>query len=93
MTDTLVDRLRGQYKVGPDNVYGTRSFADFIPPISLEAAARIEVLEAAVNDMRSLMESSVGVVGLHMNGDVATWSDLEEGGRFEEWLMSLSDAE
>jgi len=45
MSDKLTNRLRGQYKVGPDNVYGTRSFADFIPPISLEAADRIELLE------------------------------------------------
>jgi hypothetical protein len=42
---TLVNRLRGQYQVGPDGAYGTRSFADFIPPISLEAASRIEKLE------------------------------------------------
>ena len=42
----LVNRLRGQYSVGPDGVYGTRSFADFIPPISLEAASRIEALES-----------------------------------------------
>jgi len=42
----LVNRLRGTYAIGPKGVYGTRSFADFIPPISLEAADRIEVLEA-----------------------------------------------
>ncbi len=41
----LINRLRGQYPVGPDNVYGTRDFSDFIPPISLEAADRIETLE------------------------------------------------
>ncbi len=41
----LINRLRGQYSVGPDNVYGTRDFSNFIPPISLEAADRIETLE------------------------------------------------
>lgn len=44
----LVNRLRGLYSVGPDNTYGTRSFADFIPPIALEAANRIEELECAL---------------------------------------------
>lgn len=51
MKDSLVDRLRGQYSSGPDNVYGTRSFADFVPPISLEAANRIEELESALRDI------------------------------------------
>ena len=55
----LVDRLRGQYAVGPDNVYGTRSFADFIPPISLEAADRIEELELALKTIKLDMELSM----------------------------------
>ncbi len=46
----LVNRLRGVYAVGPEGVYGTRDFADFIPPISLEAATRIEELEAALSE-------------------------------------------
>ncbi len=49
MSDRLIDRLRGIYEVGPGAVYGTRSFADFIPPISFEAAARIEELEDALS--------------------------------------------
>jgi hypothetical protein len=48
----LVNRLRGQYQVGPNGVYGTRSFADFIPPISLEAADKIEELEQEVQRLR-----------------------------------------
>ena len=48
MNDKLTDRLRGRYKVGPDNVYGPRSFTSFIPPIALEAADRIEELEQAL---------------------------------------------
>ena len=47
--NTLVNRLRGQYEVGPDNEFGTRSFAEFIPPISLEAADRIEVLSSIID--------------------------------------------
>jgi len=52
----LVNRLRGQYTVGPDNIYGTRSFADFIPPISFEAADRIEQLEQAMANFVSRCE-------------------------------------
>ena len=50
----LVNRLRGKYQVGPDGVFGTRSFADFIPPISLEAADRIEQLEKALDELTDI---------------------------------------
>jgi hypothetical protein len=46
--DKLVDRLRGKDTVGPNAEFGTRSFADFVPPISLEAANRIENLEKEI---------------------------------------------
>jgi len=54
--NTLVNRLRGQYQVGPDGVYGTRSFSDFIPPIALEAAGRIEQLEGILFDINSTQD-------------------------------------
>ncbi|WP_297533003.1 hypothetical protein [Thalassolituus sp.] len=44
-----------------------------------------------INCFTTLMEHSTGVAGLHLNGDVAPWSELTEGGRFEEWLLPLSE--
>lgn len=38
-----------------------------------------------------LMANSHGVAGLHLNGDIASWGELTEGGRFEEWLLALSE--
>lgn len=38
-------------------------------------------LKGALND---LVRDSYGVAGLHLNGDVAPWSELLSGGRFEE---------
>lgn len=50
-------------------------------------------LERLVHDVDDLMDNSHGVTGLHLNGDVAPWSDLGEGGRFEPWLgEALADA-
>lgn len=46
-----------------------------------------------IKAVRELMDESTGVVGLHMNGDVATWADLEQGGAFEEWLLDFNKAE
>jgi hypothetical protein len=52
MSTELINRLRGQYQVGVNGEFGTRSFADFIPSISLEAADRIETLQYALEDAK-----------------------------------------
>ena len=54
--------------------------------------ARIEALEKGLQAVAQLIEESSGVSGLHMNGDVAPWSDLQTGGRFEEWLIDFDAA-
>lgn len=46
----------------------------------------IHRLRLAMKDIAILIDNSQGVAGLHLNGDVAKWSDLLIGGRFEEWL-------
>jgi len=56
MANKLTDRLRGLYQVGENNEFGTRSFADFIPPISIEAANRIEELETILLEARLELE-------------------------------------
>jgi hypothetical protein len=53
MSDTLVNRLRGIYEVGPNAEFGTRSFAAFVPPISLEAADEIERLNSRLRVLQS----------------------------------------
>ncbi len=65
----------------------------------LEAADRIEALEAEVERLRAgvkavqaLIRESDGVAGLHLNGDIAPWSTLLAGGHYEEWLRDLSAA-
>lgn len=51
----------------------------------------LPVLKGLVADIQGLMSESEGVAGLHRNGDVAPWDELEPGGRFER-LSSLSAA-
>ena len=48
MTNTLKNRLRGEYQVGPNGEFGKRDFSHFIPPICFEAADRISALEEAL---------------------------------------------
>lgn len=49
-------------------------------------AAMRDALQKVLADLDALISDSHGVVGLHRNGDVATWSELTDGGRFNEWL-------
>lgn len=46
-------------------------------------------MEIALRDVmkaiEDLVDDSHGIAGLHLNGDVAPWEELLEGGRFEEW--------
>ena len=46
----------------------------------------------ALNKVFDLIDESEGVAGLHLNGDLAPWSELTDGGRFEEWLCGLEKA-
>ena len=51
----------------------------------------LEALEGLLDDVYGLMRESEGVAGLHLNGDVADWASLDEGGRFER-LSNMSGA-
>jgi hypothetical protein len=55
----------------------------------VEAAQATELVEAAerlLHDISDLMANSEGVTGLHKNGDIAPWSDLDEDGHYNPWL-------
>lgn len=51
----------------------------------------LAALSGLVEDIQGLMTESEGVAGLHLNGDVAPWQELEAGSRFER-LSHLPDA-
>lgn len=54
---------------------------------SIRAAA-----ERLLSEFDALSSCSLGVAGLHQNGDVATWRELLEGGEYSHWLGdSLAD--
>ena len=59
----------------------------------LAKASEVDRLKRGIRAVRNLMDESDGVAGLHLNGDIATWDELERGGEFEEWLASFSLAE
>jgi hypothetical protein len=71
--DTLVNRLRGIYTVGPNAEFGVRSFADFVPPISLEAAIEIEQLETKLKWVYCNLIGSDSIIGIDSCADFKDW--------------------
>lgn len=55
-----------------------------------ELAEVVTHAASLLNEIKSLMDESGGVYGMHLNGDLAPWSELEAGGQFER-LTSLDD--
>ncbi|PTR05381.1 MULTISPECIES: hypothetical protein [unclassified Novosphingobium] len=53
----------------------------------------VNALRALRKDIDDLVNHSQGVAGLHMNGDIAEWDSLLPGGSFENWMLSVSDAD
>ena len=56
------------------------------------AAREIEALRRGLAAVLALIEESYGVAGLHLNGDVASWTELRTGGRYEDWLFDFDQA-
>ena len=54
--------------------------------------AEIDRLKAGLNAVQELINDSHGVIGLHLNGDVAPWDSLLEGGYYEDWLLAFGKA-
>ena len=57
-----------------------------------QQAALIEKCEKGLATVESLIDESKGVTGLHLNGDVALWTELREGGNNEGWLIEFDEA-
>ena len=56
-----------------------------------EIARLREALGELYEAVSDLMAQSHGVGGLHTNGAIATWDELETGGLFEEWIGVAMD--
>lgn len=74
-----------------ENTGGMLGPREDIARIAGQRNEMVEALSELLNEVDGLIGESTGVVGLHLNGDVAPWSELEEGGRFER-LSSMSKA-
>ncbi len=53
----------------------------------------LKIVRKGVQAVRYLMDESHGVDGLHRNGDVAPWGELEATGCFASWLWDFNKLE
>lgn len=60
--------------------------------VEMENQDLLAALKECVTAVNDLIAESEGVYGLHLNGDYSPWSEIEEGGRFETWLLPIADA-
>lgn len=87
-----LDNGTAELIVSRDFVAEARRIKKTAARIMQERDAAVEALRGLVSSVDALVSDSYGVVGLHLNGDVAPWDELLQGGRYEEWLAALEDA-
>lgn len=75
-----------------ENARGGQNTGDIEAAILAIEEYKRKKLVRGLLSVASLIHDSQGVAGLHLNGDVAPWSELRTGGRFEEWLYEFDDA-
>lgn len=76
---------------GRHSHYGWKMARTLERELAVVTAER-DALRRAHDAVLALINDSRGVVGLHLNGDEASWDELRTGGRFEEWLSPFDDA-
>lgn len=77
------------YEVRPVFVRIDNASAD---PELAKLRAENEALRKGLDAVDALISQSEGVIGLHLNGDTASWQSLQTGGQFEEWLIDFDAA-
>lgn len=88
MSNEILEEL----KMNLESARGGQNTGDIEAAIIAIEEYKRKKLEKGLLAVASLIHDSHGVAGLHLNGDIAPWSELQTGGRFEEWLYEFDDA-
>ena len=70
----------------------SKDFPQYKTELLIRLARGRKAIEAC-ESVFDLINNSRGIAGLHLNGDDAPWDELLRGGRFETWLIKLSEFE
>jgi len=69
--------------------YDARILAALQPDPDARQADLAKAAITALHDLDDLVANSEGVSGLHLNGDMAPWSEIMDGGAYGAWLQSV----
>jgi len=69
--------------------YEARILAAIQPDQDARQADLAKAAITALHDIDDLVANSEGVSGLHLNGDIAPWSEIMDGGAYGAWLQSV----
>lgn len=56
---------------------------DDLERVKAQRDAYLNLLSDVAYEVESLISESYGIAGLHMNGDIAPWHEIEVGGQYE----------
>lgn len=94
-----IQRLRARVAELDDEAIKCKNYCVSLSKTINEQAAEneslrrdVEVYKDGLLAVVNLIESSLGVYGLHLNGELAPWDTLRTGGGYEDWLQSLDAA-
>ena len=69
--------------------YEARILAALPPDPDARQADLAKAAITALHDIDDLVANSEGVSGLHLNGNMAPWSEIMDGGAYGAWLQSV----
>ena len=82
--------MHGRLSEAAARIEALEAERDVLREAAVKAEAALQAADELAQAVDDLIAQSTGVSGLHMNGDLAPWEELVEGGRFEEWLAPLA---
>lgn len=84
------DRKQSEHKSSViDKLNAAIASAAIQPDPEASQAALAKAAIAALRDIDDIVANSEGVSGLHLNGDMAPWSEIMDGGAYGAWLQSV----
>ena len=87
-----IQRLRARVAELQSDLQGTELSRESLQAENESLRRDAEVYKDGLLAVVNLIESSLGVYGLHLNGELAPWDTLRTGGGYEDWLQSLDAA-
>lgn len=86
------DLVSYRYKAWPSEILGLISQLEDAKATIQRLEAERAIMRKGLSAVDSLIDNSQGIAGLHLNGGIAFWDQLQTGGKCESWLLDFDAA-